>query len=74
MSVKNAKKFLDDIEKDPKLKAELKLGQSLIDLQKRRRSELSFTPTELEKALKQRWGDIYDNCILPMCFSEAPGF
>ena len=69
MSVENAKKFLAAVEKDPKLRKEM--VKSLEQLQKQ--LKLRFTHKDLEKAVRSKWGEIYDNCILCF-FSEAPGF
>jgi hypothetical protein len=71
VSVANAKKFLEAIENDPELRKEV--GKSLEQIQKERKPELRFTPRDLEKAIRMKWGEIYDNCILCF-FSEVPGF
>ena len=77
---KNARKFLEALEKDEKLKkeftAKLNLEQSLMDLQKEFMKDLPFTAKDLEKAIEALWGDIYKRvkvCI-PVCFSEVPGY
>lgn len=77
---KNARKFLEALEKDEKLKkeftAKLNLEQSLMDLQKEFMKDLPFTAKDLEKAIEGLWGDIYKRvkvCI-PVCFSEVPGY
>jgi len=74
VSVENAKKFLEAIEKDPKLRKEF--GKSLDQMEKQLKQvkpELRFTHKDLEKALRIKWGEVYDNCILCF-FSEVPGF
>jgi hypothetical protein len=80
MSVEHAKEFLKAFEKDENLRKEfssvLNLKDAVVKVQKQYMPELDFTIEELEQALEETLGDIYQRgkaCILG-CFSEVPGY
>ncbi len=74
MSVANAKKFLDKLEKDEDLQRELKVEASIVALAQRRSPELKFTVAELDRAIEEKCKKSCSSFLEGMGFSEVPGF
>lgn len=74
MSVENAKKFLDILEKEQELQAKLKVEESIVSLAKDYSKELTFTVAELDEAIEGKFKTRCSKLLEGLGFSEVPGF
>ena len=68
----DAMKFLEMLEKDQKLQAELKVEESMVKLAEN--FNLRFTPAELDEAIEERLKTRGSKFLAGLGFSEVPGF
>jgi hypothetical protein len=72
MSVPDAKKFLEILEHDKKLQAELQFEERMLAAAKQR--NLTFTVAELDEAIEERFKSRTSSFLEGLGFSEVPGF
>jgi hypothetical protein len=72
MSVPDAKKFLEMLEEDKKLQAEMQVEERMLSAAKQR--NLTFTVEELDEAIEERLKLRGSKFLEGLGFSEVPGF
>ena len=72
MSVAEAKKFLEMLEEDEKLRAELQVEERMLSAARLRK--LTFTVEELDEAIEERLKSRASRFLEGLGFSEVPGF
>ena len=72
MSVPDAKKFLEMLEEDKELQAEMQVEERMLSAAKQR--NLTFTVEELDEAIEERLKSRGSKFLEGLGFSEVPGF